>query len=277
MYNTSRDCEVSILVNGRPVTEVQFSGHTYIEGRKNSIYELQIRNKTPNKILAIPSVDGLNVVDGESCGVNSPGYVIDPWKVITIPGWKVDSQQAAKFVFKPQSASSPGDKTYAEQMGGDATNQGIIGVMVFHQKVIHTNYILKEYTPWKIPDSGNPPPFCGMGEQFVYSSNANANHTSNNFKTTCCDNADADKSIGTGFGEATGFETQDVEFDKDSDSPSSVFILYYDTVQGLKRRGVPVERFRNYATETANPFPASPNITGGCTPPAGWNTAKYRK
>lgn len=276
MFNTSHDCEVSIMVNGRPVTEVQFTGHTYIEGRKNSIYELQIRNVTPNKILAIPSVDGLNVLDGESCGVDSPGYVIDPWKVITIPGWKVDSEQAAKFTFKPQNASASGDKTYAEQMGADAANQGMIGVMVFKQKIQSPFDLLRDYH-WVTPQSGNPPPFgpsyttsncCGSMKPFP---------TDDVFIGSVQTDMDDGKSLGTGFGDATEFKTQDTEFEKASDNPDSVFVMYYDTVQGLKKRGVPVEKFRPATTIEPNPFPASPGVTQGCKPPAGWNSTKYRK
>lgn len=277
MFNSSHECEVSIIVNGRPVTEVQFSGHTYIEGRKNSIYELQIRNKTNNRILAIPSVDGLNVLDGNSCGMDSPGYVIDPLAVVTIPGWKVDNEQAAKFTFKPQKASAPGDKTYVEQMGGDAINQGMIGVMVFKQKIQPTFYTLKDYEPWNVRDnSGNPPPFgpvtystsncCGSMEPILSSA-----------PFIGYADADVGKSLGTGFGEATEFKTQDAEFERATESPDSVFVMYYDTLQGLKKRGVPTEQFRPAPVSTPNPFPASPSVTSGCKPPAGWNSTKYRK
>lgn len=274
MFNTSHDCEVSIMVNGRPVTEVQFTGHTYIEGRKNSIYELQIRNKTPNRILAIPSVDGLNVLDGNSCGVDSPGYVIDPWKVITIPGWKVDNEQAAKFTFKPQSASSSGDKTYAEQMGADAANQGIIGVMVFKQKIEPTFNILRDYH-WAKPDSGSPM----YGGSFTTSSCCGSMKPfpDKPFIGNVQTDLDADKSLGTGFGDATEFKTKDTEFEKATDTPDSVFVMYYDTIQGLKKRGVPVESFRPAPHIEPNPFPASPNVTSGCKPPSGWNSTKYRK
>ncbi len=275
MFNTSHDYEVSILVNGRAVTEVQYSGHTYIEGRKNSIYELQIRNKTPNRILAIPAVDGLNVLDGENCGVRSPGYVIDPWGVVTIPGWKVDSQQAAKFVFKPQNASHSGDKTYSESIGADSANQGIIGVMVFRQKIlpsINLN-LLKDQCNRPSPTIPN-----SLNDGVIYRSKS-AQVTCDSFSAHVSSNIDQDanKSLGTGFGESTGFQTQDTEFERASVSPESVFIMYYDTIQGLKNRGVPIEQFRPSPTNTPNPFPASPNITRGCEPPAGWNSKRYHK
>ncbi len=279
MFNTSHDCEVSILVNGRPVTEVQFSGHTYIEGRKNSIYELQIRNKTHNSILAIPSVDGLNVLNGESCGVNSAGYVIDPWQVITIPGWKVDSDQAAKFTFKPQNASSSRDKTYSEQMGADAINQGMIGVMVFKQKIQQSCNMLRDYSvkEWAKPASGNPMYSGSLTTSNCCGSMKPFPPVDNVFVGYAHADVDSDKSLGTGFGEATEFKTHDTEFEKASDSPDSIFVLYYDTVQGLKKRGVPVEQFRPESVSEPNPFPASPNVTSGCRTPAGWNSSKYRK
>jgi hypothetical protein len=165
-------------------------------------------------------------------------------------------------------------------MGANPINQGMIGVMVFREKIMQPFNILHEmhkHDPYR-PIGGNQI-YSSSAEQ-CFSSNVVGSVNSPEYTVTSTSaniDLDADKSLGTGFGEATEFKTQDVEFERASESPESVFVLYYDTIQGLKRLGVPVEQFKPVPVETPNPFPASPNVTIGCKPPAGWNSTKYRK
>jgi len=135
MYNSTREFEACVLVNGKPVTEVVHNGQSYIEGRKKTTYELYFRNNSHMQVLVVPSVDGMSVIDGESAGKQSPGYVVDPWSDVTIPGWTVNGQEAAEFVFHAQSAYWSDEQTYAEEIGADSSNQGALGFMVFHRKV----------------------------------------------------------------------------------------------------------------------------------------------
>ena len=99
MWNSSREFEATILIKGRPINEVQHEGQTFVEGRNGSAYELKFKNNSSSRVLVIPSVDGLNVLDGKIAGKTSPGYVIDAWGELRIPGWKVDGTTAAKFKF----------------------------------------------------------------------------------------------------------------------------------------------------------------------------------
>ena len=288
MKNSTNEFEVSILVNGRPIPEVQFNGRTYVEGRKNSEYSLFIRNNTDSRVLCIPSVDGLNVLDGEECGLQSPGYVIDRRSTVEIPGWKVawaiptfieGSPEAARFMFKPQGAKYSEDETYAESKGLNPTNQGIIGFMIFREK---------EIVRWCPPprtifnDGASNSPFDGgllknqvsntYGSSFTASVDASVNVSNS---------VGDDAHLGTGWGEAVEFHTQDVEFVRDNPSnPDAVFVYYYDTIRNLKRIGVPVEQFYGHSSTPteANPFPASPHVHGGgCTPPPGWRRKKSRR
>lgn len=84
---------------------------------------------------------------------------------------------------------------------------------------------------------------------------------------------EVDTGVGTAFGDSTSFKTERVEFEAEHPhSPDAVMVFYYDTLRGLKRRGVPTDAFspKSYQTEP-NPFPGSPSIMGsGCKPPAGW-------
>ncbi len=293
MYNSTSEYEVSILVNGRPIPEVHFNGRTYVEGRKNSEYSLQIRNNTSRRILAIPSVDGLNVLDGNTCGIDSPGYVIEAHRTIEIPGWKVaGTQEAGRFVFKPQGARYDEDETYAESSGHDPVNQGTIGFMIFTEKEI-------VFGGPGCPNPWNPHPF---GPVIARSYNASSKGTAEpetlsggTFTTSnttvsagevhdgspvgCWNDPDEGKSLGTGWGDAVDFHTHGVTFERaDPANPAVTFVYYYDTVRNLRRLGVPVDQFYGRRSpHEANPFPASPHVTGGCKPPPGWHGRKKRR
>jgi hypothetical protein len=153
MYNSTREFEACVLVNGKPVTEVVHNGQTYIEGRKKTTYELYFRNNSHMQVLVVPSVDGMSVIDGESAGKQSPGYVVDPWSEVTIPGWTVNGQEAAEFVFHAQGAYWSDEQTYAEEIEADSSNQGALGFMVFHRKV------RKSYSSTRLKSRSHKPMF----------------------------------------------------------------------------------------------------------------------
>jgi hypothetical protein len=309
MFNVTREYEACVLVNGKPVTEVEHNGRTYIEGRKDSEYELRFKNKTSQNILIVPSVDGLNTLDGEECGVHSNGYVVYAHQTITIPGWKVDNGTAAKFAFKPQDSHYSDDETYAEQMGEDS-NQGVIGFMVFREKVV-PNFWTTTIFCNSYPTIGGPAitkrggPTCdsysanvmnvsgaggvsqnvgGAGCQTIgaavggtstVSTTEGAWSSTENIVNTV-DKVDPDegKSLGTGFGESTKFDTINVSFQRETpETPDVAFACYYDTIQNLKKQGVPVNAFRRRVKkQRPNPFPMTPAIMPlqGCKTPQNW-------
>ena len=79
-------CELRVLIKGRPITEFVHEGDTFMEGRGGSEFEIEVRNTTPNRVMAIVSVDGLSVISGTPAGVDSPGYIINGFQTIVIPG-----------------------------------------------------------------------------------------------------------------------------------------------------------------------------------------------
>lgn len=134
MYTDSRLYEASVLVNGRPITEVFHNGITHLEGRKNSHFTLRFSNWGWKRVLVIPSVDGLNVIDRKSCGTNSQGYVVNARSTLEIPGWTLDANGVGKFIFKAQGAPEGRNQSLAEALD-EPENQGAIGFMVFEEKI----------------------------------------------------------------------------------------------------------------------------------------------
>lgn len=127
MYNSN--VELTVQIKGRPITEFSHRGQVFIEGRAGSEYTLRVKNKTADRIEAVISVDGLSITDGKAAGDKSSGYLLNAFEEIEIPGWKLDSQAAAKFAFSGKQNS------YATQSeDGDVRNNGIIGIMAFSEK-----------------------------------------------------------------------------------------------------------------------------------------------
>ncbi len=63
------------------------------------------------RLMAVTSVDGVNVITGESAGYGQSGYVFDSWAGYDITGWRKSNQQIAAFTF----TSVP--KSYAARTG----------------------------------------------------------------------------------------------------------------------------------------------------------------
>lgn len=279
MYNTSAEFKLNILVKGRPVTEYKhIDGNVYIEGRPGSEYEIEFSNLSTGKVMIVPAVDGLSVMDGKPAGINSGGYVVDIAATIKIPGWRLNQREVAKFEFGRVG------KSYAVQSGQDATNVGVIGLMVFRDGQPFKSYETpyrdipwypeprhpRPYNPWDgspwDPYKDRPykptpiwyeggqyrePPMLSSGDvtRTAVSSSASSNS----------------QSIGTEFGDVQWFETTGTWFKKlDPNNPDEIMVAFYDNARGLEKRGIVVERKKRYSRP--DPFPTY----NGCLPPSGW-------
>jgi hypothetical protein len=260
---------------------------TYIEGRDGSNFSIRLHNKNAFRVLAIPSVDGVSILDGEPAGEQSPGYILDAQQTLDIPGWVVDGDTAAKFFFA--STKSDGtDSSYVAQSGGDTANKGVIGLMVFREK----------YTPPAftggfhkgILRNANSRSYSFNGSNTLLGSRSMMAPTPGlyNMTTSCAadsvaDSADAanwvatasagisfdsvepepETQLGTGFGEATSFTTKKVDFDRGD--LLCVMVIYYKDARGLKKVGIDVSQ---PIRRSPSAFPADKR---GCKPPVGWN------
>ena len=73
----SNDVSVDILVNGNSTAKYYKDGKVYVEAKDGSEYEILIKNNGFNKVLAVSSVDGLNVLNGEPSREVDSGYIIN--------------------------------------------------------------------------------------------------------------------------------------------------------------------------------------------------------
>lgn len=238
----------------RPVQEyIHTDGNVYIEGRAGSKYSLYFHNHSAERVCVIPAVDGLSVFDGQEAGLKSKGYIVDAYGHIEIPGWTLSNSEVAAFEFADLRNS------YSAQSGKGTTNTGVIGVLVFRERVYPritaSSFPTLSATRGMVPAGGG---WYGSGTDFGSMS------TSNVQGTNAIDDA---VGLGTGFGEKESFKTHEVTFEKrDPNHPDAMMAIYYDSEKGLAKRGIIVKTYDN----KPNPFPSYAAPTIGCKPPPGW-------
>lgn len=104
-----------------------YQGQYWVAGRPGARYAIEVRNRSPERLLAVMSVDGVNVISGETAGWNQQGYVLDLDDDYSISGWRKSDAEIAAFTFTESQHS------YAKRTGRPA-NVGVIGVALFRER-----------------------------------------------------------------------------------------------------------------------------------------------
>lgn len=102
-------------------------GEYWVAGEPGARYAIYIRNRLNERLLAVTSVDGVNVITGQSAGWDQGGYVLDPWEDCRITGWRKSDYQVAAFAF------TPAPRSYATRTGRP-DNVGVIGIALFREQ-----------------------------------------------------------------------------------------------------------------------------------------------
>jgi hypothetical protein len=113
--------------DGMTLPTFRRGNRSYVLGDRGDRYTIRITNPTARRIEAVVSVDGLDVVDGESASVGKRGYLVMPFSSIDIDGFRISTEEVAAFRFSSVARSYAGRK-------GKARNVGVIGLAVFEEK-----------------------------------------------------------------------------------------------------------------------------------------------
>jgi hypothetical protein len=119
---------VSVVdTSGAMLQGVTGGGKTFIVGADGERYRLVVRNGTNVRFEIVASVDGLDVIDGKPADPARRGYILDPYGVLVIDGFRQSNDQVAAFRFGAV------DDSYAARTSGDR-NVGVIGVAIFAEE-----------------------------------------------------------------------------------------------------------------------------------------------
>ena len=98
----------------------------YVQGNAGERYTIRVTNPTPNRVEAVITVDGLDVIDGEAGDLRKRGYVVPPYGETRIEGFRTSQSDVATFRFSTVDDSYAGKK-------GKARNVGVIAVAIFEE------------------------------------------------------------------------------------------------------------------------------------------------
>jgi hypothetical protein len=124
--------ELSVAVPSKhgtsKIPEYGHKGLTFVEGRRGQPYSLKLRNDSAQRVLAVVTIDGLNVVDGQPCTPKSRGYIVPAYSSVDIDGWRTSLAEVHQFKFEAK------DGSYAKSTTGEVQNCGIISAKFFSEK-----------------------------------------------------------------------------------------------------------------------------------------------
>ena len=115
-------------------------GKAYVVGAPGNEYQISLRNTAGEDVLAVVSVDGVNVVSGETASPQQSGYVIDGGQQMDIGGWRKSLSRTAAFYF-----TSLGD-SYAARTGRP-NHVGVIGAALYRRKPDPVSYAPEPSAP----------------------------------------------------------------------------------------------------------------------------------
>ena len=208
-------------------------GRQYIQGEAGNEYAIDVRNCSGHRVLAVVSVDGVNVISGETAAPDQSGYVIEPWGRVTIEGWRKSLERTAAFYF-----SNPGD-AYATRTGRP-DDVGVIGVALFRERE----------RPMPMDDARIAPAPAAPA------ASAGAAQEADVRRERAAGSARSMKpQLGTGHGRSEYSPAERVEFERASARPEQQVVIRYDSRDNLVAMGV-LPRYR-HAWREPQPFPGA--------------------
>jgi hypothetical protein len=236
---------VEIIARGdaRPLPAVWGQDRYWVVGTPRQDYAIRVCNMTAGRLLAVTSVDGVNVVTGDTAAPDQGGYVLDAHSCHDIAGWRKSLSRIAAFYFTELPDS------YAARTGRP-DNLGVIGVAVFREKVAPTTWRpLGKFSAESRHDggAGAPPPAPAAAD----SGRAREEAAPAAARTL-------QSQLGTGHGRSEVSQVTQVSFERESATPAETIAIHYDRRENLVAMGVlppPIAQVR-----PANPFPGWPQF-----------------
>jgi hypothetical protein len=197
------DVAIVDRTTGERLTIYSHDGQRWVAGTPGHRYAISIQSKGSGRILGVVSVDGVNVLSGETAAWGQSGYVLSPAESFDILGWRKSQDRVADFFF-----TDLGD-SYAARTGRP-DDVGVIGVAVF-----------REAAP--------VPPVSRDSREEEQSNRARAAPEAA---------SPSRQSLGTGHGQSEFSRVTSTSFERAQDHPDQVIAIRYDRRERLVAMGV---------------------------------------
>ena len=198
-------------------------GKAYIIGTPGNEYRIIVRNAAGQDVLAVISVDGVNVVSGETASAQQSGYVIDAWQQTDIGGWRKSLSRTAAFYF-----TSLGD-SYAARTGRP-DHVGVIGAALYRRKPEPVSYAPEPSSPVVSGSASRDRADRGDG-------GGRAENSAPAAPLQAREKSLSDR-LGTGHGRSETSPVRYTRFERATAQPEEVISIYYDSYANLLARGV---------------------------------------
>jgi len=218
------DVSVYDRSEGRSLPVYWHEGRAWVVGKPGNEYSVRIRNHQREDVLGVISVDGVNVITGETAVPRQSGYVLAPYRPFDISGWRKNLDSTAAFYFTPLPDS------YAARTGRP-DNVGVIGVAFYRKKA--------EPAP-----IAQPAPFAsGQLSRKEAAATAGASADAQNVPhvpnvPNAPRAAEQEDRLGTGHGRIEASQTRHVGFARATSEPAETVVIHYDSYRNLLARGI---------------------------------------
>lgn len=227
-------------------------GRRYVVGTPGNEYAVRIRNCTGARVMVVTSVDGVNVISGDTAAPSQSGYVLDPWGSVEILGWRKSLDRTAAFFFTEHRNS------YAARTGR-SNDVGVIGVAVFREKV-QPIARRDEFRRGQVASESDAPaaakPAAGASAPATAAAPREHDNAEDSARQESAARAPRSLAkLGTGHGRNETSRVRMVSFERASESPAQTVAIQYDRRENLVAMGVlPAPRLTRHDPE---PFPGA--------------------
>jgi hypothetical protein len=199
-----------------------------------------IHNLRGQRVLAVTSVDGVNVISGETAAFDQTGYVFSGGEQYAVNGWRKSNQEVAEFNFTSLANS------YAARTGR-ASNVGIIGIALFLEREPVPQVAPPYANRSDVPAPHAPSPEASPRERDAAGADLIAGMpSSESYAQKATPRAEQ---LGTGHGAREYSYVTNTNFDRLSNSPNEIIRIRYDSYENLVAMGIVRPR----------PLPSEPN------------------
>jgi hypothetical protein len=206
------DVQVIDRDSGEALRVYPHRGERWVAGRPGARYAVSVRNASPGRVLSVVSVDGVNVVSGETASWQQTGYVLSPWQQHAIQGWRKSDTEVAAFHFTTSNESYAG-------LTGRPAHVGVIGVAVFREKPV-------------------PPPTPAIAPSPLQREQGAAQESRSSAPAGAAADMAARPRLGTGHGEREASVIGHTTFERRSQRPDEIIRIRYDSRENLVAMGI---------------------------------------
>ena len=239
--------------HGATLPTFHHQGATYVLGAYGDRYNVRVTNHTGQRVEAVVTVDGRDVITGDVGDyIKQRGYIIGPHASVLVEGFRRNMSTVAAFRF-----TRPGDSYSARR--GTPRNVGVVGVAVFTERVRRPPPVAMAVPkPSRKPGTGRLADDFDAPEAEMRAAEA----TPSPVQSGSADALGASKrrsrpaprnNLGTQYGENQQSRAFETRFErKRPGHPRQLLSAYYDDAAGLSARGIQV--YPRYSGDPS-PFP----------------------